>query len=210
MRILVGLGNPGERYARTRHNLGFRVVDRLAARYGMTFGPVADDCAAAEGRVAGVDTVLLKPMRYMNRSGEALARWAGGRGLALASQDGAEADAPLIVCDDIALPLGAARLRARGSDGGHRGLESILAALDGDEAFPRLRLGVAGDGESPPPASWSDYVLADFPAGEWLRSEELVDHACAALAWALVHGIEAAAGRFNRRASPDEAARGPS
>jgi len=200
VQILVGLGNPGNRYARTRHNLGFRVVERLAERHGLAFGPVTADCAAALGRVAGVETVLLKPMRYMNRSGEALSRWAGSRDVDLTPDDAIMEPPPVVVCDDIALPLGAARLRGRGGPGGHRGLESVLAALGGSEAFPRLRLGVAGGEEPPPPEFWSDYVLADFSSEEWPLSKELVAHACAALEYALVHGIEAATGRFNRKA----------
>jgi PTH1 family peptidyl-tRNA hydrolase len=199
VQILVGLGNPGPEYARTRHNLGFRTMDRLAARHGLAFGPVADGCAAAAGRIADVEAVLLKPMLYMNRSGEALTRWAAGRGLVVtAAGEDPAASAPLVVCDDIALPLGAARLRTHGGDGGHRGLVSLIAALR-SEAFPRLRLGVAGGAQPPPADAWSDYVLAEFPPEEWPASEELVDHACATLAHALGHGLADAASRFNRR-----------
>jgi len=196
--IVVGLGNPGLAYERTRHNLGFRALDTLAKRHGLVFGRVADACAAATGRIAGTEVTLLKPMLYMNRSGEALSRWAGSRGLGLAPGAPSDGATPLVVCDDIALPLGAARLRSRGGAGGHRGLESMLAVL-GDEAFPRLRLGVAGGEGTIPPASWSDYVLAEFSPSEWTLTEELIDHACATLEYLLAHGVEAAASRFNRK-----------
>jgi len=197
LRILVGLGNPGAGYERTRHNLGFRTLDVLAGRHGLVFGDPVAACAEASGRIAGVEVVLLKPQLYMNRSGPALARWARRRDLDLATADPVVQAPPLVVCDDIALPLGAARLRVRGGDGGHRGLESVIGTL-GDEDFPRLRLGVAGGGEPVPPSIWADYVLDAFTSPEEPVVEELIDHAFATLEWVLVHGVEDAASRFNR------------
>lgn len=201
MRILVGLGNPGPDYARTRHNLGFRVLDVLAARHGLVFGPVRDACAAAEGRIAGVAVALVKPLFYMNRSGEVLVRWLRGRGLAFAEAEGDGLATPLVICDDIALPLGALRLRMRGGAGGHNGLVSLIAALGGED-FPRLRLGVAPPDGSVLPQDWADYVLGEFPAGDWDTSEELAAHAADAVEGVLAEGIELAASRFNRKPPP--------
>jgi len=214
LQLVVGLGNPGERYARTRHNLGFRVVDALAARAGLRFAPVQDGCAAAAGRLAGSEVVLVKPLLFMNRSGETLAAWARARGLPLlpagetaatpVPEDPAAAPGPSppppppAVCDDIALPLGSLRLRAGGSDGGHRGLDSLGRVLGGT-AFPRLRLGVDGSEAGVPPPAWADYVLADFPAAEWPATEDLVQDACDAVLTWLELGLAAAAGRHNRR-----------
>jgi PTH1 family peptidyl-tRNA hydrolase len=106
---------------------------------------------------------------------------------------------PLVVCDDLALPLGAVRLRARGGSGGQNGLASLIERLGG-EAFPRLRLGIAPEQATVPPEQWADYVLADFAPDELEAAAAAVAHAVAALEWWLEHGIEAAASRFNRRA----------
>ncbi|MBU0742213.1 aminoacyl-tRNA hydrolase [bacterium] len=198
MWILVGLGNPGPQYERTRHNLGFRTLDTLAARHGLAFGRLADACIAATGRIAGAEVTLLKPMLYMNRCGEAWARWTGSREIDPAQGESEGGGKPLVVCDDIALPLGTSRLRSRGGAGGHRGLESMLMVL-GDGAFPRLRLGVAGGEGSIPPESWPDYVLSEFSTSEWPLTEDLIDHACATLECVLLHGVEAAASRYNSK-----------
>ncbi len=217
MQLVVGLGNPGERYAWTRHNLGFLVLDALAARARLRFGPVRDGCATAAGRFGASEVVLVKPVLYMNRSGEALAARARAEGWPLqagapplepAGDPGAEEMAPgpppsalpppLAVCDDIALPWGSLRLRAGGSDGGHRGLESLGRALGGTR-FPRLRLGADGSETGIPPPEWADYVLAEFNAAERAAAEDLVQDACEVLLAWLEHGLETAAGRHNRR-----------
>lgn len=223
MQLVVGLGNPGDRYVWTRHNLGFRVVDALASRAGLRFGPVQAGCAAASGAIGGREVVLVKPLLFMNRSGEALAAWARARDLALVPAGGPAPDpapeaaeaasgppapssppsapSPLLaVCDDIALPLGSLRLRAGGSDGGHRGLESLGRALGGT-GFPRLRLGADGSEAGVPPPDWADYVLAEFSAAERAASEELVQDACDAVLTWLELGVATAAGRHNRRGS---------
>jgi PTH1 family peptidyl-tRNA hydrolase len=218
MQLVVGLGNPGDRYVWTRHNLGFRVVEALASREGLRFGPVRDGCTAAAGAIGRREVVLVKPLLYMNRSGEALAAWARARGWELraagvpdappepapVSADGPLPDVspafppPLAVCDDIALPLGSLRLRACGSDGGHRGLASLERALGGT-GFPRLRLGVDGGEAGIAPPDWADYVLADFPAAQRDAAEELVQDACDVLLTWLDRGVGAAASRHNRR-----------
>lgn len=224
MQLVVGLGNPGERYAWTRHNLGFRVLDALAARARLRFGPVREGCATAAGRLGAGEVVLVKPLLYMNRSGEALAARARAEGWPLPACAPPPAEsglppagetaptpapaafppppsailAPLAICDDIALPWGSLRLRAGGSDGGHRGLESLGRALGGTR-FPRLRLGVDGSETGIPPPDWADYVLAELPTAERAAAEDLVQDACEVLLTWLEHGLETAAGRHNRR-----------
>ena len=191
--MVAGLGNPGPRYAATRHNVGFavahRLVDRLKAR------PLEQNAAyaawRADGRgAAGRDVAIVTPLRFMNRSGEALAEF--GRRHGLVAQDS------LVVVDDVYLPLGRLRLRARGSDGGHNGLASIIEAL-GNDAFPRLRIGV-GRGESE--TDLVDHVLAAFDEEERPTLEGALERSTeAALLWA-AEGITAAMNRFNAPA-PD-------
>jgi PTH1 family peptidyl-tRNA hydrolase len=186
MKVICGLGNPGQRYLLTRHNVGFRVVDLLADRWGLTdHGRVREGAATLEtslpepiGRV-----LLVKPQRFMNLSGSALK----------AAMRQTEADAAtdlLVICDDIDLPLGKVRLRRSGSAGGHNGLRDIIAALGSDE-FNRLRVGIGRAGEP------VDHVLATFKPGEkTLASEAIATGADAAERW-LREGIEAAMNEFN-------------
>jgi PTH1 family peptidyl-tRNA hydrolase len=202
MHVLVGLGNPGPEYAHTRHNIGFLVLEALAARLGAVFGPIADGCRTAEA-VRDAETVLLvQPQRYMNRSGEALRLWSARRGIVLGAA-APDSVAPLVICDDIALPLGSVRLRARGSDGGHRGLESVERLLGGPE-YPRLRLGV-GEQEGVDPAVWADFVLQTFPAAAAGEVDDLIEAACRTLLCVLDEGVEAAGSRHNRRVRPPDA-----
>ncbi len=214
MRLIVGLGNPGDDYAATRHNLGARAVEVLARRHRLALRDEDPAYRLAEGDLPGGRVALLLPLTFMNRSAEALARWAGRHGARLgvarerddtgAAPEGAGPAeppplVPLVVCDDLALPLGALRLRPRGGAGGHRGLESIIALLGG-EAFPRLRLGVAGREGPPEPAGWADYVLAPFAPEEEAAWAELVADAATALEAVVAGGLAAAAARFNRGA----------
>lgn len=184
--MICGLGNPGDRYRWTRHNVGFRVVDLLADRWALTGeGRVRDGAAVLEvrhpepiGRVT-----LAKPMRYMNRSGAPLRA-------ALRQTDADVAEDLLVVADDIDLPLGRVRLRRSGSAGGHNGLRDIIAAL-GTEEFARLRIGVGRAGEA------ASHVLATFrPDERDLATEMVAVGADAAERW-LAEGIDAAMNAFN-------------
>lgn len=185
-RLVLGLGNPGPRYAGTRHNLGFRVVDVLAERLGAAVDRL--ECNALVGAAAG--TVLLaKPLTFMNRSGHA-AR-------CLAECHGAGPAGMLVVYDEVGLPLGRLRLRAAGGPGGHRGMESVIAALRTEEV-PRLRLGIAPEGGAPAGEGLADWVLAPFEPAEAAAAEAMVERAAdACRAW-LDEGIEAAMTRFNQ------------
>jgi PTH1 family peptidyl-tRNA hydrolase len=186
MKVICGLGNPGQRYLFTRHNVGFRVVDLLADRWGLTgAGRVREGAAVLEtslpepfGRV-----LLVKPQRCMKLSGSALKA-------AIRQTDADPATDLLVICDDIDLPLGKVRLRRSGSAGGHNGLRDIIAALGSDE-FNRLRVGIGRAGEP------VDHVLATFKPGEkTLASEAIATGADAAERW-LRDGIETAMNEFN-------------
>ena len=186
MKVICGLGNPGERYRFTRHNVGFRVVDLLADRWGHTGdGRVRDGAALLEvGQPDPVRRVMLvKPMRYMNRSGPVL------RAALRQTEVEIETDL-LLVTDDIDLPLGRVRLRRSGSAGGHNGLRDVIAAFGSDE-FARLRIGVGRAGQA------ADHVLATFAPGERDLASEMVAVGADAVELWLREGIEAAMNAFN-------------
>ena len=186
MRVISGLGNPGERFRFTRHNVGFRVVDLLADRWGLTGeGRVRDGAAVLEAtRPDPIGKVMLvKPLRYMNRSG-------GPLRAALRQTDVDIASDLLVVTDDIDLPLGRIRLRRSGSAGGHNGLRDIIAAF-GTNEFNRLRIGVGRAGEP------VDHVLATFKPDEREVADEMIAlGADAAERW-LVEGIDQTMNAFN-------------
>lgn len=191
MTVVIGLGNPGEEYARTRHNLGWLVADEVAARLGWRWRRASPHYLVAAGGRGGAALTLLKPTTFMNRSGEAWLAWS-----AAAPEDARDTAPPVAVCDDIALPLGTVRIRARGGAGGHRGLESLAAAWGGDD-FPRVRLGCAGREGGVPPPLWADYVLAPFPPREWEAAREMVARAAMAVLALHEAGLATAAARFN-------------
>jgi PTH1 family peptidyl-tRNA hydrolase len=186
MKVICGLGNPGERYRLTRHNVGFRVVDLLADRWALTGqGRVRDGAALLEhglpepaGRV-----LLVKPLKYMNLSG-------GPLRAAMRQTDADPVSDLLVIADDVDLPLGKLRLRRAGSAGGHNGLRDIIAAF-GTSDFARLRVGIGRDGET------VDHVLATFTHDEReLATEAIATAADAAERW-LRDGIDEAMNAFN-------------
>ena len=184
--LLVGLGNPGPEYADTRHNVGFAVLGTLARRHGVRFSrPLAFRGEWAEYRHRGVGVSLLRPLTFMNDSGQAV--WPALRRLRLQPSE------VLLIYDDLDLPPGRLRLRPDGSAGGHRGVASVIAALR-TEAVPRLRVGI---GRPPVGAYAAEYVLSplDGPDLEsWRRS---VEQAADAAEVVCVEGLEAAMRRFN-------------
>ena len=186
MKVICGLGNPGERYRLTRHNVGFRVVDLLADRWGLTGqGRVREGAAVLEARhPEPIGPVLLvKPMRFMNRSGQPLKA-------ALRQTDVDVTSDLLVVADDIDLPIGRVRLRRSGSAGGHNGLRDIIGSF-GTEDFNRLRVGVGRAGQA------ADHVLATFRPDERELADEMVQvGADAAERW-LAAGIDEAMNAFN-------------
>lgn len=184
---MVGLGNPGPRYERTRHNAGFLVIDELAAR-ARAAGRLDADAWVAEASLGGELALLVKPQGFMNRSGAPVAR--------LLAEHAAAASDLVVVVDDVALPLGRIRVRAHGSDGGHNGLRSLIAAL-GTEEYARVRIGVGL--EDPPEMDLADFVLAEFLEEELPRLREVTLLAADATLCLLQEGAAAAMNRFNGR-----------
>jgi peptidyl-tRNA hydrolase, PTH1 family len=191
VRLVVGLGNPGDRYAGTRHNVAWRVLDELAQRWRAEDRSVAGLYRAQRASVAGDHVELLQPLTFMNLAGVAVERW-------LHEHEGAP-EGLLVVSDDVYLPIGTLRLRARGSSGGHRGLESVEGAL-GHREFARLRIGV-GAAESS--ADLREHVLQPFTAEEQALIDETAAKAADAVESWVAEGISAAMNRFNRRAGKE-------
>ena len=189
MKVVAGLGNPGERHRLTRHNVGFRVVDLLADRWGLTGqGRVRDGAACLEVQLSDPEerVLLVKPMKYMNLSG-------GPVRAALRQTEADPAEDLLVVTDDVDLPLGRLRLRREGSAGGHNGLRDIIASLGSNE-FNRLRVGIGRPGSS---RVTVNHVLATFkPVERELATESIASAADAVETW-LRDGIEAAMNQFN-------------
>ncbi len=186
--MVVGLGNPGADYRPTRHNLGFRVIERLSRRLGA--GPESELCGALVAEAG--DTLLVRPQTYMNRSGWAVR--------CLVDRLALPPSHCLVIYDEIALPLGRLRLRPRGSPAGHRGLESIVEAVQSAE-IPRLRIGIAPAAGEPPPPDLASFVLAPFADDELATVESVVELAAeAALCWAS-EGMDVAMARFNGAAA---------
>ena len=185
MKLIVGLGNPGERYAATRHNVGWRLAETLADRWGAGPWKEKPDAAVAEIRRGGEKIVLARPLTYMNLSGQAVRR--------LTDFWQAAPEDLLVMLDDLALELGRVRLRAGGSAGGHNGLESVIAHL-GTEAFPRLRVGI---GPGPAPEAQADFVLTPFTETERPVIEEAIGRAADAVECWMSDGLEAAMNRCN-------------
>lgn len=191
MKLIVGLGNPGAKYSRTRHNIGFGVVEALARRHSVKVNKIAGSAIMGEGRISGQAVMLMQPTTYMNRSGVAVA-WAKQR-YKLRPED------ILVIYDDLDLPLGKLRLRSGGGAGGHNGIRSILASL-GTPEFHRLRIGI----DRPPCGDdISDYVLSTFTSGEREQVAQALQLACDAVECWLEQGIDKAGCLFNGR-QPDE------
>lgn len=191
MALVIGLGNPGSRYTDTRHNAGFRVVEALAERWRAVREPDAGVYRWWSVTRAGRTIALMEPLTFMNLSGDAVAEWQRRHGL--------EPDALLVVADDVYLPVGTVRVRATGSSGGHRGLESIEAAL-GTRDYARLRVGVgsAGGGEH-----LREHVLDRYGPDETESAEAAEQVAADAVECWVGEGVIAAMNRFNRRAGKE-------
>lgn len=188
MWMIVGLGNPGECYRFTPHNLGFLVVDHLAGRERIRVTRPEGGALVGPGVVAGQDVLLVKPLSYMNLS--------GGPTAALARKYGVEPGRCLIVYDELALPWGTTRLKMKGSAGGHRGMESVIAALKTSEV-PRLRLGI---GQDAPIGDGAKYVLRPLRRDELESLNEVLASATDVVRLLLSDGAEKAMAAANRRA----------
>jgi peptidyl-tRNA hydrolase, PTH1 family len=187
MKVVCGLGNPGPAYAGTRHNVGWWLVARLREAWAF---PAARDYGvlrASEGAVGGVDVLLVEPLTFMNRSGQALAALREVRAFD-------PADELLVVVDDVALEPGRARLRASGSSGGHNGLKSVESVL-GTRDYARLRIGV---GAAPPGSDLADWVLSPFDVESEAAVRALLPELVVGVTCWVRDGVVAAANRCNR------------
>ncbi len=185
IKFIVGLGNPGARYANSRHNIGFLIADRFARAHGLDFSRKRFNAQVAEGNVDEQRILLVKPQTYMNTSGESVGKWFAF--YKVASHD------LLVIYDDLDLPLGKMRLRSRGSSGGHHGMESIISRI-GTSDFPRLRVGIG----RPNPDADIDHVLGNFDADERAVMDDTFTRAVDAIDVWLANGITAAMNKFNK------------
>lgn len=189
--LLVGLGNPGKKYAENRHNAGFHCLDHLAEAYHLVFDGKRDKAVLAMGRLAGRRAILAKPQTFMNDSGQAVGAIA--RFFKVAPGD------ILVIYDDLDLPQGVIRVRPRGSSGGHRGIESIIEHL-GTRDFPRLRVGI---GRPPGRMDPKAYVLQDFDDAERETMDEVYGRVLDAVETLIREGVKETMNRFNARPAPD-------
>lgn len=182
--MVVGLGNPGPEYSNTRHNVGFLVVEELAKRHGLKLSKAKHRALCGQGSICGVPTLLVKPLTFMNLSGEAV------RGLV--REFGLPAERVLVVADDMALQLGRVRLKPQGGAGGHNGHKSILQAL-GSQNYPRLKVGIG----SAEPGEAVDHVLGRFRPDELPQVLRAIELAAQGVEWVLTEGVERAMSRIN-------------
>lgn len=189
--IIAGLGNPGRQYDRTRHNVGFEVIDRLEGRLRMASSEKFSKSIAVRGFLGERKVLLLKPQTYMNLSGEAIRE-------AVSYYKADHHSHLIVICDDINLATGQLRIRGKGSAGGHNGLKNIILHL-GDEAFCRIRVGV---GAKPDPSGdLANHVLGHFSGEDARVMEEAEERAADAVTAILEDGTEKAMNLFNTRAS---------
>lgn len=183
IKLIAGLGNPGAKYEDTRHNLGYLAVDRLLKN-----SPVRSEQAIHSALVFETEKYgrICKPLTYMNHSGRAI--------LGLSREFGLNPEEVLILYDDFALELGLIRVRARGSSGGHNGLQSVIEKL-GTTHVPRIRLGI----KTPAMDSWIDFVLSEFTRAEKTIAAEMIDSCSDVVDLILEKGVTAAMNRFNKK-----------
>jgi PTH1 family peptidyl-tRNA hydrolase len=193
MRVIVGLGNPGERYTLTPHNLGFLVVDETAKRLGIEMRRPEAECLLGLGQCGQLNVAMAKPQTFMNLSGRAVEK--------LLERWNTSAAELLVVVDDLDLPWGRIRIRERGGAGTHNGMRSIVDAVGAD--FSRLRLGIAPDHAVSDPAV---YVLAPFEKAQQEGLAEFVDRGAQALLAMLSEGTRAAMNQFNASDAPTDEA----
>lgn len=185
MKLVVGLGNPGQKYARSRHNIGFQCIDAISRNMGITMSDRRQLAVIGQGSLDGEEVVLAKPRTFMNHSGEAISY--------LISRFYTTIQDLIVIYDDMDLPLGKIRIRPSGSAGGHRGVESIIGAMKSND-FVRIRVGV---GRPPQGMSEVGFVLGTFNAQESTLIEEVVDTVRNVVADVIGHDLDWAMNRYN-------------
>lgn len=184
--LIAGLGNPGDTYLKTRHNAGFMVIDQLASRYPVAVWSSQFQSLTLKIRIHDRTVGLIKPLTYMNRSGQAIR--------AVCDYFKIPPDRLVVVTDDINLPVGSIRIRPSGSAGGHNGLSDIISHL-GTDGFNRIRLGVGNQFE---PGRQADYVLSPFPKHEWADVQTMISQAADAIPFIIGNGVTAAMNFYNK------------
>ena len=187
MYLIAGLGNPTKEYDKTRHNVGFSVIDVLADRYRIDISEKKHKALCGRGVIEGQKVLLLKPQTFMNLSGESIR--------AAADYYKIEPEEMIVIYDDISLDPGQLRIRLKGSAGGHNGIKNIIANL-GTQDFPRIKVGV---GAKPPRMDLADYMLSRFGAGEQKLMEEAFGEAAEAAVMMMTDGAERAMNHFNAK-----------
>ncbi len=189
--LIVGLGNPGPKYAGSRHNVGFMAVEELARRHGMSFSTKQNEAQVARGQIEGTRVIIAKPQTYMNDSGRSVG--------ALSRFYKIPIERVLVIYDELDLPVGTIRIREKGSANGHNGLKSIIQHL-GTQNFPRLRIGI----DKPVVVGYSqiDWVLGRFTKEEQRIVEETLPRVTEAVEAILTTGMERAMNRYNTKEEP--------
>ncbi len=190
MRLVFGLGNPGKKYCRTRHNVGFLVIDCLSERFKIGMGSYCFGSLVGEGKIKGEKVILSKPLTFVNESGPSLKEIKTHYHLKL--------EDIIVISDDADLPLGRIRVAKKGGDGGHRGLRSIIQSLK-TEDFPRLRIGI---GRPLKEMGLEDYVLEEFVPSEWELMELIIQKVTLAIETFLTEGMDEAMQKYNRLLYP--------
>ena len=186
--VIAGLGNPGNKYENTRHNVGYSTIDLLSSKHGIKVNKVKHKALTGEGTIAGKRVLLVKPQTFMNLSGESIRDIAEWYKLPM--------DNIIIIYDDVDLPVGTVRIRPKGSSGTHNGMKSVIYQLQSDE-FPRIRVGV---GKAPEGWNLADYVLSRFGADEAGAIRESIERAADAAAAIVASGVSAAMNQYNGEA----------
>ncbi len=186
MYIIVGLGNPGEKYKYTKHNVGFMTVDYLAAQHGISVSKIKHKALIGEGNIAGERVVLAKPQTYMNLSGESV--------IELVNWYKTDLCKLIVIYDDIDLAIGRLRIRPGGSSGTHNGMRSIIHLL-GKQEFPRVRIGIGG---KPDYMDLGDYVISNFKKEDIEVMAEVVKSSAEAIEQIVSKGINSAMNKYNK------------
>ena len=193
MYIIAGLGNPDRKYVNTRHNIGFEVLDAIAEKNDIVLGEKKHKAVIGKGMVAGQKVILVKPVTYMNLSGESIRS-------VIDFYKADEKSELIVISDDISLDVGQIRIRKRGSAGGHNGLKNIILHL-GHDSFIRVRMGV---GDKPPKLDLADYVLGHFLPEEREAVRESVRNAALAIETVIAEGPDSAMNKYNTRKRPQQ------
>lgn len=192
MYMIAGLGNPTKEYDKTRHNVGFAVIDALADQYNIDISERKHKALCGRGAIEGHKVVLMKPQTFMNLSGESIR----------AAVDFYKVDLEdiIIIYDDVSLEPGQLRIRLKGSAGGHNGIKNIIAHL-GTQEFPRIKVGV---GAKPPRMDLADYVLSRFSKGEQKLMDDALKEAAEAAVMMMADGVDRAMNHYNTKKKAEE------